>query len=159
MGMCCEEDDDWMKKCMEYEVEDPRPRGRPKRTCREVVKKDRQVRKLNTEDATRAVPDQRLLNSFSVLFLLGFVTSTIWLPTEWHHPRVRTPVERDGVVGFKQFCTIFPSHIWCLCGPHFFWKMPHKTDTPNQYRTMNELEDCTIIKYTTWQKVGGVAQW
>ena len=29
---------------------------------------------------------------------------------KWHHPRVWTPVERDGVVGFKQFCTIFP-HI------------------------------------------------
>ena len=26
------EDDDWVKKCMEYEVESPRPRGRPKRT-------------------------------------------------------------------------------------------------------------------------------
>jgi len=29
------EDDDWVKKCMEYEG--PRPRGRPKRTWREVV--------------------------------------------------------------------------------------------------------------------------
>jgi len=33
------EDDDWVKKCMEYEVEGPRPRGRPKRTWREVVKR------------------------------------------------------------------------------------------------------------------------
>jgi len=31
------EDDDWVKKCMKYEVEGPRPRGRPKRTWREVV--------------------------------------------------------------------------------------------------------------------------
>ena len=31
------EDDDLVKKCMEYEVEGPRPRGRPKRTWREVV--------------------------------------------------------------------------------------------------------------------------
>ena len=45
------EDDDWVKKCMEYEVEDPRPRGRPKRTWREVVKEDCQARKLNKEDA------------------------------------------------------------------------------------------------------------
>ena len=45
------EDADWVKKCMEYEVEDPRPRGRPKRTWREVVKKDCQACKLNTEDA------------------------------------------------------------------------------------------------------------
>jgi len=45
------EDNDWVKKCMEYEVQGPRPRGRPKRTWREVVKKDCQARKLNTEDA------------------------------------------------------------------------------------------------------------
>jgi len=32
-----QKDDDWVKKCMEDEVEGPRPRGRPKRTCREVV--------------------------------------------------------------------------------------------------------------------------
>jgi len=34
------EDDDWVKKCMEYEVEGPRPRGRPKRTWTEVVKEE-----------------------------------------------------------------------------------------------------------------------
>ena len=39
--------DDWVKKCMEYEVEGPRPRGRPKRTCREVDG----ACKLNKEDA------------------------------------------------------------------------------------------------------------
>jgi len=44
-------DDDWVKKSMAYEVEGPRPRGRPKRTCREVVKKDCQARKLKKEDA------------------------------------------------------------------------------------------------------------
>ena len=41
------EDNDWVKKCMEYEVEGPRP----KRTWRDVVKEDCQARKLNTEDA------------------------------------------------------------------------------------------------------------
>ena len=45
------EDDDWVKKCTEYEVEGPRPRGRPKRTWREVVREDCQARKLNKEDA------------------------------------------------------------------------------------------------------------
>jgi len=34
-----------------YEVEGSRPRGRPKRNRTEVVEKDRQVHKLNTEDA------------------------------------------------------------------------------------------------------------
>jgi len=45
------EDDDWVKKCMEYEVEGPRPKGRPKRTWREVVQEDCQARKMNREDA------------------------------------------------------------------------------------------------------------
>jgi len=45
------EDTDWMKKCVEYEVEDSRPRGRPKRTWKEVVQKDCQARNLNKEDA------------------------------------------------------------------------------------------------------------
>jgi len=44
MGMC------WVKKCMEYEVEGARPRGRPKKTW-EIVEKDCQARKLNKEDA------------------------------------------------------------------------------------------------------------
>ena len=45
------EDDDWMKKCMEYEVKGPRPRGRPKMAWRVVVREDCQAHKLNKEDA------------------------------------------------------------------------------------------------------------
>jgi len=41
----------WVKKCMEYEVEGSRPRGRPKRTWKQVVQKDCQARNLNREDA------------------------------------------------------------------------------------------------------------
>ena len=41
------DDDDLVKKCMEYEVEGPRPRGRPKRTWREVVREDCQVKLVN----------------------------------------------------------------------------------------------------------------
>jgi len=36
---------------MEYEVEGAMPRGTPKKTWREIVEKDCQVRGLNTEDA------------------------------------------------------------------------------------------------------------
>jgi len=36
---------------MQYEVEDARPRGRPKRTWREFVQEDCQACKLNMEDA------------------------------------------------------------------------------------------------------------
>jgi len=45
------DDDDWVKKCMEYEVDGSRPRGRPKRAWKEVVREDCQARKLNKEDA------------------------------------------------------------------------------------------------------------
>jgi len=36
---------------MEYEVEGTMPRGRPKKTWREIVEKDCRARGLNTEDA------------------------------------------------------------------------------------------------------------
>jgi len=42
---------DWVKKCMECEVEGSSPRGRPKRTWTEVVQKDCQARNSNREDA------------------------------------------------------------------------------------------------------------
>jgi len=45
------EDNDYVKKCMEYEVQGARPRGRPKKTWTKVVQIDCQVHKLNREDA------------------------------------------------------------------------------------------------------------
>jgi len=45
------EDNDWMKKYVEYGVDGSRPRGRPKKTWREVVEKYYQAGKLNREDA------------------------------------------------------------------------------------------------------------
>jgi len=45
------EDTDLVKKCMEYEVEGCRPRGRPKSTWREVVQKDYLACSLNRENA------------------------------------------------------------------------------------------------------------
>ena len=44
--MLRKEDNDWVKKCMEYEVECPRP----KRTWREVEREDCQARKMNRVD-------------------------------------------------------------------------------------------------------------
>ena len=43
------EDNDWVKKCMGYEVEGAFARGRPKKTWREIVKRDCQARKLNMD--------------------------------------------------------------------------------------------------------------
>ena len=48
--MLQKEDADWVKKCMEYEVDGFRPRGSPKRTWSKVVQKDCQARKLNRDD-------------------------------------------------------------------------------------------------------------
>ena len=53
MGMLRKEDNDWVKKCMEYEMEGSRPTGRPKRTRKEVVQKDCQARNLIVVDGGR----------------------------------------------------------------------------------------------------------
>ena len=45
------EDNDWIKKCMEHEMEGCRPRGRTNQTWLEVVRKDCQARKLSRDDA------------------------------------------------------------------------------------------------------------
>jgi len=42
------DDNDCVKKCIEYEVEGVRPRGRPNKTWREIVEKDCQAHKLNS---------------------------------------------------------------------------------------------------------------
>ena len=49
--MLRKEDNDWVNKCMEYEVEGARPRGRPKKTWRQTVEKDCKARQFNREDA------------------------------------------------------------------------------------------------------------
>ena len=45
------EDTDWVKKCMEYEVDGCKPKGGPKRTVGEVVQRDFQACSLNRENA------------------------------------------------------------------------------------------------------------
>ena len=40
-----------MKKCIVYEVEGASPRGRSKKSWKEIVEKDCQALKLNREDA------------------------------------------------------------------------------------------------------------
>ena len=51
MGMLQKQDNDWVKKCMEYEAEGPGSSGRPKRTWIKVVQKDCPAHKLSREDA------------------------------------------------------------------------------------------------------------
>jgi len=45
------DDSEWVKKCMDFVVEGVRPRGRPKRTWKEVVQGDMKSLKLTKEDA------------------------------------------------------------------------------------------------------------
>jgi len=45
------EENYWVKKCMKYEMEGARPRGRAKKTWRDIVEKHCQARGLNREDA------------------------------------------------------------------------------------------------------------
>jgi len=49
--MLQKEANDWVKRCMDCELECSRPRSRPKRTWREVVQKDCQAYNLSREDA------------------------------------------------------------------------------------------------------------
>jgi len=49
-GHILQKEDIWVKKCMKYEVEGARPRGRPKKAWREIMEKDCQTRKLNRDD-------------------------------------------------------------------------------------------------------------
>jgi len=58
-----QKDDEWVRKCMQHEVEGPRPRGRPKRSWREVVEKDCQclALKLKKEDATDRSRQRKLI--------------------------------------------------------------------------------------------------
>jgi len=43
MDMCCE-NNDWVKKCIEYEVEGPRPRSRPEDLERGCAKRPSQTK-------------------------------------------------------------------------------------------------------------------
>ena len=43
--------DDWVRKCMDYEVDGKRPRGRPEKTWKDLVEKDMIATGLSREDA------------------------------------------------------------------------------------------------------------
>ena len=64
--MLRKEDDDWVKKCIEYEVEGPRPRRRQNRTWREFVREDCQARKMNKVDAIDRCKWRKMINDDQV---------------------------------------------------------------------------------------------
>ena len=98
------DDDDWVKKCMEYEVEGPRPRERPKRTWREVVREDCQARKLNKEDA---------LDSCKWSKMIKDVRSSGWVWVGqcffWYRP-TRVVLDKRPLNGCVCVCVMYR---WC----------------------------------------------
>jgi len=58
------DDDDWVKKRMEYGVEGSRPRGRPKSTWKQVVREDCRARKLNKEDAMDRCKSRKVIKEY-----------------------------------------------------------------------------------------------
>jgi len=65
------EDSDWVKKCIEYEVEGSRPRGRPKRSWKEVVQKDCHASSLNNEDAMDHDRWKKLIKDWMMIRMVG----------------------------------------------------------------------------------------
>jgi len=68
--------DYWVKKCMDYEVEGPRPRGRPKRTWKEVVREDCKTHKLNKVDGMDSCKWRKVLKAVR---WLGWVCGWVFL--------------------------------------------------------------------------------
>src|SRR5260221_3387318 len=60
-GVERKDDCDWVKGCTVLEVEGPKPRGRPKKTWMEVVKRDMKEMGLRREDAQDSVEWRRRL--------------------------------------------------------------------------------------------------
>ena len=111
------EDNDWVKKCMEYEVEG----SRPKRTWREVVKEDCQARKLNTEDAMDCSKWRKLIKDVRW-------PGWVWVGESlfWYQPtRVvlnQWPLNGCVCVLVYYVCHlgISQEHLPCLCA--LFWR-------------------------------------
>ena len=45
------ESDDWVRRCMDYELDGKKPRGRPEKTWKDVVEKNMRARGLSWGDA------------------------------------------------------------------------------------------------------------
>ena len=103
---------------MEYEVEGPRPRGRPKRTWREVVREDCQARKLNKEDAMDRCKWRKMIKDIRWSGVSG-----------WMFLLVPAYLGSPGQKAVKQFCVcvcvvfaIGQNHlIWHLCEKNFHY--------------------------------------
>ena len=67
-------------------------------------------------------------------------------------------MERDGVVGFKQFCAIFPLHVWCFYRLHIFFRNTHPFNGPlsgttrvSRYQKGKSNLDFTEARDSEWQ--------
>ena len=151
---------------MEYEVEGTRPRGRPKRTWREVVKKECQARKLNKEDAmdhsrwrklikdvwwsgwvwvgecfflywpTRVVPDKGPLNGCVCVLFLNVICFFLELNCNW------TLVVLTCYGSVDVLCCNLLDLIWIL------WTMQKGNDQWMERRTIWDCS-CPVFTYVS----------
>ena len=72
------------------------------------------------------------------------VSGPLWNETGWL-------VSSNSVPYFH----VFPLHVWCLCGPHIFFKMPHRTDIPSYYFPLAYFQHSTLQTaiVTVWRVV------
>ena len=79
------DDSEWVKKCMDFVVEGVRPRGRPKRTWKEVVQGDIKSLKLTKEDALIIRGNEEDL--FIYLFIYEFTVVKMTIKYKKEHNR------------------------------------------------------------------------
>ena len=103
-----------MKRFVEYEVEGPRPRGRPKRTWREIVEKDCQARKLNKEDAMDRSKWRKLIQDVRW-------SGWVWVGACFFWYRPTRVVRSPGPKGVKRLCV-------CVCFVPYSWPLRTEYD-------------------------------
>ena len=128
---------------MEYEVEGPRPRGRPKRTWREVVKEDCQACKLNKEDAMDRCKWRKVIKDVRW-------PGWVWVGEcfFWYRPTRVVPDQRL-LNGCVCVCVCVPTAVWdWLCENLYFQPFSVKTESKSYIRPrQNNLLFCSACKY------------
>ena len=148
---------------MEHEVEGSRPRGRPKKTWKEVVREDCQGRKLNKEDATdrckwrkvikeaqwsgwvwvgecffwyrptRVVPDQRPLIGRCCCYCCSVGWAGLTPPNSSHHMNSFCAMHLFRITAF---------HWWC-----WFWET-FELNIPSKTKRIKFFYNCTgVLNY------------
>ena len=132
------DDDDWVKKCMEYEVEGSRPRGRPKRTWKEVVREDCQARKLNKEDAVDRCKRRKVIKEVR---WQGWVWAGECF--FWYRP-TRVVPDKLPLNGCCCCCCCWHLDQFVrFCRAHYYCSMPHTERQMHRHRNRGTRDVCS----------------